>query len=104
MSAVELSSGTGSMSEGMRISAQSYEGNREEKKKHSEEISADEMKNMGSSYYNNTYYNPENWRYTENLNRSRIMNSENEKIMIENAIKRYRESISENKDKIDDTG
>ena len=45
-----------------------------------------------------------NFQYVENLNRSRIMNSENERIMIENAIKRYRESISENKDKIDDTG
>ncbi len=32
------------------------------------------------------------------------MNSENERIMIENAIKRYRESISENKVTIDDTG
>ena len=42
--------------------------------------------------------------YIENLNRSRIMNSENERIMIENAIKRYRELISENKDTIDDTG
>lgn len=63
-----------------------------------------EIKSTGYSYYNNTYYNPENWRYMENLNRSRIMNSENERIMIENAIKRYRESISENKDTIDDTG
>ena len=37
-----------------------------------------------------------NFQYVENFNINRIM--------IENAIKRYRESISENKDKIDDTG
>ena len=54
----------------------------------------------GFNNMNKTY----NLKYMENLNRSRIMNSENERIMIENAIKRYRESISENKDKIDDTG
>ena len=45
-----------------------------------------------------------NLKYMENLNRNRIMDSENERIMIENTIKRYRESISENKDTIDDTG
>ena len=101
---VDLSSGTGSMSEGMRISTQNYEGSREEKRRLSEERSASEIRSTDYSYYNNTYYNPENWRYMENLNRSRIMNSENERIMIENAIKRYRESISENKDTIDDTG
>ena len=49
---------------------------------------------------NKTY----NLKYMENLNRNRIMDSENERIMIENAIKRYRESISENKDTIADTG
>ena len=37
-----------------------------------------------------------NFQYVENFNINRIM--------IENAIKRYRESISENKDIIDDTG
>ena len=54
----------------------------------------------GFNNMNKTY----NLKYMENLNRSRIMNSENERIMIENAIKRYRESISENKVTIDDTG
>ena len=92
------------MSEGMRISTQNYEGSREEKRRLSEERSASEIRSTDYSYYNNTYYNPENWRYMENLNRNRIMNSENERIMIENAIKRYRELISENKDTIDDTG
>lgn len=36
---VDLSSGTGSMSEGMRINTQNYEGSREEKKRLSEERS-----------------------------------------------------------------